>query len=253
MQAEGADALGGVLRHYDPPQLAFQLAETFSKRTYVQHGVEVQEGDLVLDVGANVGVAAAFFASECRAGRVHSFEPVPPLFELLRENLAHFPACVAHDYGLSSAPGRAPITYYPNAAAMSGLYADPKHDREAVRTYLINSGVSEEDAEHQLDGLHEPVTLSCELRTLSAVLREEAVEQVDLLKIDVEKAELDVLRGLDESDWPRIRQVVAEVHDERDRCAKVAEMLTRRGFSVITEQEDMWRGTTVHMLYAKRP
>ena len=31
--------------------------------------------------------------------------------------------------------------------------------------------------------------------------------QVDLLKVDVERAELDVLRGISSQDWPRIRQV----------------------------------------------
>src|SRR5919201_3384791 len=130
------DALGKMLRHYDPSQLLFQLAEIVGERTYLRHGVAVRAGDVVLDVGANVGVAAVFFASECKAGLVHSFEPVPPLFELLRENLRPFPACVAHDYGLSSNAGMAPITYYPHAAAMSGLYADPNEDRARVRTYL---------------------------------------------------------------------------------------------------------------------
>lgn len=34
---------------------------------------------------------------------------------------------------------------------------------------------------------------------------------VDLLKIDVERAEVDALRGVEPSDWPQIQQVVMEV------------------------------------------
>ena len=248
----GAAALGRLLRHYDRSQLLFQLSEIVDRRTYLRHGVSVEEGDVVLDVGGNVGVAAAFFASSCGAGLVHSFEPVAPLFALLRENLRHFSACVAHNYGLSSTASEAPITYYPNAAAMSGLYADPGEDGGRIRKVLVNAGMSEEEAAQRLDGRYEPVTLSCELRTLSAVLSEESLTQVDLLKLDVEKAELDVLRGVDEDDWPRIRQIVAEVHDQGGRLATISEMLTQRGFSVTTEQEAMWQGTDVHMLYAKR-
>jgi len=45
---------------------------------------------------------------------------------------------------------------------------------------------------------------------------------------------------------------VVEVHDEQGRLATISEMLTRRGFSVSTEQEAMWRETGVHMLYATR-
>ena len=36
---------------------------------------------------------------------------------------------------------------------------------------------------------------------------------VDLLKVDVERAEKEVLEGILPSDWPKIRQVAMEVHD----------------------------------------
>jgi hypothetical protein len=68
-------------------------------------------------------------------------EPVPPRAALLRENVAALPACVVHEHALSHAPGRLPLTYYPGAAAMSGLYADPRRDAALVRTVLVNSGV----------------------------------------------------------------------------------------------------------------
>jgi FkbM family methyltransferase len=246
------EAIGGLLHHYDPAQLVFMLAEIVGDRTYLRHGVDVREGDVVLDVGANVGVSAAFFAGECRAGLVHSFEPVPPIFELLVENVRPWPACVAHNYGLSAAEGRSPITYYPGAAAMSGLYADPAEDQARVHAYLVNSGVPQGEAVQRLEGAYRPVTLSCELRPLSMVLREQRLEHVDLLKIDVEKAELDVLAGLDERDWPRIKQVVAELHGDEAHVATVARILSTRGFSVTTEQEALWRDTGVHMLYATR-
>jgi hypothetical protein len=136
---------------------------------------------------------------------------------------------------------------------MSGLYADPERDREQVRTYLENTGVPAEEAEQTVEGLLDPVEQSCELRTLSSVLAEHKIERVDLLKIDVERAELDVLRGIAADDWPRIRQVAIEVHDEDGRAATVAELLSGHGFTVATAQEPEWEGTGLKMLYAKRP
>ena len=135
------------------------------------------------------------------------------------------------------------------AAALGRLL---QHYDRRIRRVLVNTGIPEEEADQRLDGRYEAVTLSCELRTLSQVLRDESLTHVDLLKLDVEKAELDVLRGVDEADWPRIRQIVAEVHDEQGRLATISEMLAQRGFSVSTEQEAMWRETGVHMLYATR-
>lgn len=246
------EMLAKVLHHPDPSQLLFQIAEIAGNETYVRHGVRVKEGDVVLDVGANVGVAAAYFALICQAGLVHCFEPVPPVFELLRENVGHLPVCVLHCQGLSAVGGRVPITYYRGGDAMSGCYADPSRDRELVRTVLLKTGLSAEEADVRLAGRYEPQTLTCELRRLSSFLREAALSRVDLLKIDVERAELDVLAGIEESDWPRIEQVVIEVHDEGGRAAAIEQQLVKRGFSVAADQEEAMRGTSVRMLYAVR-
>jgi 31-O-methyltransferase len=245
--------LAEVLTHYDPPQLWFQLAEIVDERIYLRHGVEVNEGDTVLDVGANVGVAAAFFAAHCGAGLIHSFEPVGPIYELLRRNTERFGACVPHNYGLSSAAGRSEITFYPGAAAMSGLYADPELDRSQVRTVLLNIGRSEAEADAELAGRYGATTLPCELRTVSMVLREHSLERVDLLKVDVERAELDVLAGIAEQDWPKIDQIAMEIHDESGSLERAGAMLTQRGYEVAGEQDEDMRGTDVRMLYAVRP
>lgn len=245
-------ALASLVRHYDPSQLVFQVAEIAGERTYLRHGLEVGEDSVVLDVGANVGVAAAFFAAQCGACRVHCFEPVAALCDLLRQNVGPLPACVVHEYGFSSAGGRAPITYYPRAAAMSGLYADPERDRELTRTVLLGAGLSDEETEERLQGLYEIQELTCDLRTVSWFLRESRIDRVDLLKIDVERAELDVLAGIEEPDWAKIEQVAIEVHDEQERCAHIARELSRREFRVTIDQDAAMHGTSIRMLYATR-
>jgi FkbM family methyltransferase len=246
-------ALVERLDHYDRSQLHYQVVEIAGEQTYLRHGVALRPGDVVLDVGANVGVAAAFFADHCQAGAVHCFEPVAPLRRLLRKNLAGLEACTVHEFGLWSEAKSAEITYYPKSAAMSGLYADPGRDQALARAVLLNVGLSAQEADARLDGRYEAQTLRCELRTLSSVLREESIVRVDLLKIDVERAEIEVLRGVEESDWPRIAQVVIEVHDEHGRGDEISEDLVGRGFRVVIDQDRPMRGTPVRMLYASRP
>ncbi|CAM9987276.1 unnamed protein product [Ectocarpus fasciculatus] len=58
------------------------------------------------------------------------------------------------------------------------------------------------------------------------------VDKIDLLKIDVEGAELDVLLGIEQQDWPKIKQVVAEVHPVGDRVTRIRELLRRHGYDV---------------------
>jgi FkbM family methyltransferase len=247
------ETLSRTLRHPDPLQLRYELEEIVERRTYLQHGVAVRPGDLVLDAGANVGAAAAFFATECGAGQVHCFEPVRPIFEVLRENLSGFPACVAHPYGLASEAGRASITFYPSNWAMSGLNADPEADRAEVRAAMLNMGKTADEIEAELSGRFATETLDCELRTLSDALRSEAIERVDLLKIDVEGAERDLLDGIDEGDWPRIRQVAAEVHRGGEHLSGIVAALEGRGFRVAVDEDEPMRGTSIRMLYAVRP
>ena len=51
------------------------------------------------------------------------------------------------------------------------------------------------------------------MRTLSQFIRECSPGRIDLLKIGVEKSEIDVLKGIEQEHWPLISQVVAGVHD----------------------------------------
>lgn len=96
--------------------------------------------------------------------------------------------------------------------------------------------------------------VECELTTISAAMRDYGITTVDLAKIDVEGAEWAVLEGIDEGDWPRIRQLVLEVHDVDARVARMRELLTAKGYQVLVDEAD-WathRLMGVHMLYASR-
>jgi 31-O-methyltransferase len=251
MSRRGSDLRQGI-RHSDPSQLLFQIKEVFEERTYLQHGVDAGPGDIVFDVGANVGVAATFFAGECEVAAVHSFEPVAPIFEMLSENVRALETCTPHRFGLSDRPDEVEFIYYPGAAAMSSRYADPERDRQVVRRVLIGTGVDPIEADRRLEGDFDGIMISCEMKTISAFMKEESIERVDLLKIDVEQAEADVLGGISAGDWPRIRQVVAEVHDIEGRLADLTGQLEKKGFRVRVDQEEMMRPTNVNMVYAVR-
>jgi FkbM family methyltransferase len=246
------ETLRRELHHPDPSQLSYQLAEIVESRCYLQHGIAVREGDVVVDVGANVGVAAAFFATECGAGAVHSFEPVGPIFEQLLLNSRKFPACIPHDYGISSASGTQTITYYPESWALSSIHADPVADRERAKRIFLNLGSDERKVDEGLNGRFDTIRLTATFRTLSEALRIESIDHVDLLKVDVEGSELEVLTGVQDRDWPAIRQVVAELHTEPTQRMRVIDLLEGRGFQVTVEQDPMCQGTDLRMLYAAR-
>jgi len=77
---------------------------------------------------------------------------------------------------------------------------------------------------------------------------------VDLLKIDVERAEVDALRGVEPSDWPQIQQVVMEVHDSNNALQEAMSILTGAGGfdNVVVEQDDALKGTDLYTMYCTR-
>ena len=159
-------------------------------------------------------------------------------------------------FGLSDGEREETFTYYPHASLISGYYGDAEAERDVVRAFERNRERGEATSEAVLDEILDArmagERIACRLRPLSAILREHGVERVDLLKIDVEKSERDVLAGIADEDWEKIRQVVIEVHDIDGRLAEVTALLRSRGFEVVAEQEASLAGTGIRRVYATR-
>src|SRR6202049_1691651 len=105
----------------NPDETRFVYGEVFGARCYLQHGIELRDGDCVFDVGANIGLATVFFHQERRGVRVFAFEPSPAAGECLKANIAlHGADARAFECGLSSDPGTAEFTFFSANSAISG-------------------------------------------------------------------------------------------------------------------------------------
>lgn len=236
--------------------------DIFEKRIYLRHGVTLAAGDCVFDVGGNIGTFALFASREAPGARIYTFEPAPDVYRRLRANLAlNGATALAFNHGVADAERTARFTFYPNASGMSSFYADAQEEREVLRLMMDrerDEGLPGMDAlmeftDELLDERFRAVEMECRLRPLSAVIREQGVGRIDFLKIDVQKAELDVLRGVDDEHWPLIRQIVIEVHDIDGRLNEVTRLLEARGFTVAAEQDDAVEGSILYNLFALNP
>ena len=260
---------GMTIVHQNKNETEYLYEEIFDKRVYARHGIELPEHACVFDVGANIGMFTLFVHENCPTASVYAFEPIEPIYrtlllnvELAGANARTFP------FGLSNQRATAAFTYYPNYSMMSGLsdYAHTAGDVDVVKRYLENQrragadeGVSAliENADEILAGRFAGQRFAAQLRTLSECIREEGIERIDLLKVDVQRAEMDVLAGLEPRDWEKVRQVVMEVHDEpgrrsEGRIREITALLEGRGFEVTVEQDDVMSGTDRYNLYARR-
>lgn len=241
---------------------------------YWRHGVSVESGATVFDVGANIGLFSLEAAA--RGAQVHAFEPMPATFAALQANARDFEAgatkngaITPHRLALGARPETARFAFFPFLSALSTRFPGPLQGRSAAAI----SAIFDDPALTPRAGwfrrapaplrrcfvafwqkiLFSPKFVVCEVETLSRQIEKLAIAQIDLLKIDVEGAEWDVLSGLEAQDWPKIQQIVAEVHDENGRLKRVCDHLETRGFADMQVEKEPGAGQwDVYLLWARR-
>jgi FkbM family methyltransferase len=215
--------------------------QIFERETYGGHGIVLREGELVIDAGANIGLASMWFAG--RGARIVAVEPNPEVFACLQRNAPH---ATLHACALGDQPGFAELTY-DRFVSSTGTLGEPKAlDAGALAKDLgvprvVAAGL---EAVRRLARR----TARVEVKTLSQVMA--GVERVDLLKLDVEGAEARALAGIAAEDWAKIRQVIVETDD----VDGISATLRAHGFTLELDREpgETYRALGLHNVYARR-
>ena len=152
----------------------------------------LSEDDIFFDIGANVGLYTCMVGKKLSMGQVHAFEPHPSNFERLRDNVTTnniSDRVVLHKYALSDKNGEFDLSVQKSSAPAQGAH----------------SLVSESD-----------IGETVKVTTYKADERVESdLPTPDVIKIDVEGAELRVLRGFEESLIKNTPKIFCEIHTDR--------------------------------------
>jgi len=245
--------------------------EIFEDQVYVTQGIQLNDGDCVFDVGANIGLFSLFIGQNYRNIRLFSFEPIPATCQVLRLNAELYGLnAQVFECGIADAVKQETFTHYPHFSGASGRFADVLKDKAAVQTFDLNirkeyfsstvgalagdqeQAFMEDFTEEWMQGRWDSEQIVCQLRTISDVISEHNVQQIDLLKIDAERSEIDVLKGIAPSDWPKIRQIAMEVHSAELRD-EIKQLLEAQGYHVIADQAEQFADTALFNIYALQP
>jgi zeaxanthin glucosyltransferase len=248
----------GEIYCLNEPEARGTLHEIWDDKLYFQEGISILPGDIVFDVGANIGVFTLCAAKQ--GARIYAYEPIPPTFELLQHNIRlHGFDHLAHakNIGLSDRAEEKIMFHYPALSvcdSWTGQHgwfefmaenwentldilktADPDQ-YEAIRS--LGSKSQQQGAVRELiDNISaSSVGIKCKFDTLSGVIAQEHIQSIDLLKLDAEFADWEILNGVKAEDWNRIQQVAMEVHVQAD-VAPISKFLSERGFSHVTGKE----------------
>ena len=149
----------------------------------------VEEPQLILDCGANVGYTAVYFLTRFPRAKLIAIEPDLENFDLLQRNLAPFrsrstalrSAIWSHETGLTWEESSL------RAGNEMGRELRPPHQGE------------------------EPVMMGT---TILDLLNKSGLDRVDILKIDIERAEKDLFESNFEPWLSRTDHIVIELHDK---------------------------------------
>jgi FkbM family methyltransferase len=146
---------------------------------------------VILDLGANIGVAAVYYANLFPRAVVHSFEPVPANYELLVKNTKSYDNIRCYNAAVGRSDGRLEIQSSANTANYGGasLY-----------------GVESDPANK----------VAVEVWSSATMLERAGIDHADLIKIDTEGAEYDILTSLDREVLFRAKWIIGELHGVND-------------------------------------
>jgi FkbH-like protein/FkbM family methyltransferase len=270
---KAAVCFGGLERHILPNGLEvahlnrheteYVYKEIFEDQCYLRHGIHLPDNATVIDIGANIGLFSLFVRAHCPQASIYAFEPSPVAFQVLKANCEVYgPHLHPFNVGISERRGSAPLTFYNKSSVFSGFHPSADEDRQAIKAVVANmvrselgntaESVDEYVGELMTDRLNRQM-FECPLISVSDVIHENSLQRVNLLKVDAEKCELEILRGIEENHWPLIDQVVVEVHDRSRRTLEeVQVLLTKRGFRCAVEEENLLAGSGLFNVYATK-
>jgi len=173
--------------------------EIFLDRDYdfpVEGRVEV-----IVDAGANIGLASVFFANAYPSARIIAIEPEKENFVILKRNIEPYPQVTAVNAALWSDSGQVRLI-------------DPGRGEHG---FITVQG-------HATDATHGEWIRSISMADL---MKDCGIERIDVLKMDIEGAEKEVFASAD--GWIRhVGVIVAELHERlKPGCVEAFEGATR--------------------------
>jgi FkbM family methyltransferase len=157
---------------------------------------------VILDVGANIGLAAAWFSLHNPNRPIYCFEPLKANVALVRKNC---PRAIVKQAAVGAVRGSIKLQVDPDSVMASSIPCRWKTTQAEF-----------------------------DVITLDEFISEQRIERVALLKVDVEGMEIEILKGAGET-LKRTARVAMETHAESRHC-EALRRLKEAGFTIDAEE-----------------
>jgi len=155
------------------------LKEIFIDQEY---NTDVKDGEIILDIGSNIGLASIYFKLKYPRAKIFAFEPAPDTFEVLKKNSEQFSDIKIFNFALGDIDGAREF-YSSDKSSMSGSL------------------------------IHRPsnqIKIPVAIKKLDSVIRELNVDHIDIVKFDIEGSEYSLLK--DFKNFSKCKFFIGEIH-----------------------------------------
>ena len=202
----------------DSPYDRWIIHEIWEDKDYNIENFSIEDGDIILDIGAQIGVFSVFAAKHNHRGIIYAIEPFVENFKLLEENLR-----------LNKINNVIPL-----CKAVSG-------ENKIKKLYISNDNTGT----HSFFSEKNERFIDVQTVSLKSIIENYNIYTIDFLKMDCEGAEYEILLNCPNEIIKMIKKIAMEYHniDGYRNVLMLKEFLEKKGFKVLIN---------VNMLYARR-
>ena len=171
--------------------------------------------ELIIDAGANIGLAAVYFLNRYPNATIHSFEPDTNNYQLLEENTANYNNVICYNLAIADTSDL-DMEIIDRGLGSWGFFVKP-----------ISGDKTTENSVKSI--------------ALGDFMEDKGIDKIDLLKIDIEGYEKEFFSSNYESWLPKTRCIIIELHDNLKKgCSKsVFKALSHYDFSFSHKGENL--------------
>ena len=199
------------------------FTEIWLNNEYSEKGFEIKNSDVIIDIGAHIGLFTLWASQYCKKGKIICVEPEPDNFEILQKN--------------KDKNKILNVKYY-NAALShkSGKIKLSRNEKDSASHSILKKGKN----------VFEINTI-----TLKNIFEENELSKCDLLKLDCEGSEFEILLNLEGDIYKKIKKICLEYHRNEELKLNeniLIQHLKKRNYEIISKTSSEKTG----LIFAKR-
>lgn len=160
-----------------------QLGTVWLTEDYDVSGFNINNEDIIIDIGAHIGLFSLFASQYCKNGKIFSYEPVEKNFSILKENIE--------------------LNKIKNII----------HFNSAVSNQLnkLKIFMNSDDSAHSIFESDETF-IEVNSTTIKSIFDQNKIENCNLLKLDCEGAEYQIIESIPKEYFLKIDKMMIEYH-----------------------------------------